>query len=95
LSWLTFLAATAESCKAICRAVEEAGVILAIGHVMRYTPYSRKIKALLDAGAIGRLINVQHLEPIGFWHFAHSYVRGNWRNEALSSSMLLAKACHV
>jgi predicted dehydrogenase len=61
---------------------------------MRYTPYSRKIKALLDTGAIGRLVSVQHLEPIGFWHFAHSYVRGNWRNEALSSSMLLAKACH-
>lgn len=88
------MAVTEQHCRDIVAAVEEAKVMLAIGHVMRYTPYSQKIKQLLDAGAIGELINVQHLEPVGWYHFAHSYVRGNWHNEAESSSMLMAKCCH-
>jgi predicted dehydrogenase len=48
----------------------------------------------VDAGTIGQVVNIQYLEPVGYWHQAHSYVRGNSRNEAQSSFMLLAKSCH-
>jgi len=61
---------------------------------MRYTAYTQEMKRLIDAGTIGDIVSIQHLEPVGYWHQAHSYVRGNWRNEALSSFMLLAKSCH-
>jgi predicted dehydrogenase len=75
-------------------AVERAGVIFAVIHPLRYMPYTDTIRQLIAAGRIGDVVNVQHLEPVGAWHFAHSYVRGNWRREELSSSLLMAKCCH-
>ncbi|MDE0963517.1 MAG: Gfo/Idh/MocA family oxidoreductase [Candidatus Latescibacteria bacterium] len=83
-----------EGCRRIHQAVKTAGVMLAVCHVVRYTTVTQKIKQLLDQGAIGDIVSVQRLEPVGYWHQAHSFVRGNWRNEAESSAMLLAKSCH-
>ena len=82
------------ACRRIVAAVEEAGVMLAVGHVMRYTPYTRAVKQIVEAGQLGDIMSVQHLEPLGFWHQAHSYVRGNWRRADLAASMLMAKSCH-
>jgi predicted dehydrogenase len=81
-------------CRRIVTAVEKAGVMLAVGHVMRYTPYTRAVKEVVDSGQLGDIMSVQHLEPVGFWHHAHSYVRGNWRRGDLAASMLMAKSCH-
>jgi len=69
-------------------------VIFAVGHVLRYTAYTTKLKAMVDSGLIGDVVSIEHLEGVGYWHQAHSYVRGNWRNEAESPPMLLAKSCH-
>ena len=88
------MAPTAEACKRIVDAVKKNDVILTVCHVMRYTRYTRILKEILASGEIGEIITLQHLEPVGYWHQAHSYVRGNWRNEAESSNMLLAKSCH-
>lgn len=88
------MAPTPEDCKAIYDAVEKNGVMLAICHVLRYTLFNRKFKELIESGIIGKVHNIQLLEPVGSWHQAHSYVRGNWRKESESSPMLLAKSCH-
>jgi predicted dehydrogenase len=82
------------TCRRIVAAVEKAGGILAVGHVMRYTPYTRAVKEIVDSGQLGDIMSVQHLEPVGFWHHAHSYVRGNWRRGDIAASMLMAKSCH-
>jgi predicted dehydrogenase len=65
-----------------------------VAHGLRYTPFFITVKSLVDGGAIGELVQIQHAENIGYWHFAHSYVRGNWRRVGEASAMLLAKACH-
>ncbi|XP_053705284.1 uncharacterized protein zgc:154075 [Synchiropus splendidus] len=88
------MATNAEDCRAIVAACTKSGVILSVGHVLRYDPIIHKIKALIDSGAVGDVVHIQHLEPVGFYHFAHSFVRGNWRNEEESSFSLLAKSCH-
>ena len=49
---------------------------------------------LLAAGAIGDIVSIQHLEPVGYFHFAHSFVRGAWRREEESGPLLLTKSCH-
>jgi predicted dehydrogenase len=88
------MATTEEDCETIADAAERAGVLLALCHVMRYTPYTKELERLVASGRLGDLVSIQHLEPIGSWHFAHSYVRGNWRREDESTFLLLAKACH-
>ncbi|XP_010873960.2 uncharacterized protein zgc:154075 [Esox lucius] len=88
------MAVSAEDCAEIVRTCIQSGVMLTVCHVLRYDPVIRKIKVLLDSGVIGDVAHIQHLEPVGFFHFAHSFVRGNWRNEAESSFSLLAKSCH-
>ncbi|MFI1092600.1 Gfo/Idh/MocA family protein [Streptomyces sp. NPDC020917] len=88
------MATTEEDCDAIAEAARRGGVALALCHVMRYTPYTVKLKELLQAGAVGDVVSLEHLEPIGYYHFAHSFVRGNWRREDESSPLLLAKSCH-
>ncbi len=51
-------------------------------------------KLLLEERIIGDVLSVVHTEPVGWWHFAHSYVRGNWRRESTTAPSLLTKSCH-
>ncbi|MEH1016198.1 Gfo/Idh/MocA family oxidoreductase [Micromonospora sp. CPCC 206060] len=88
------LAPTAEQCRQIVAAVRATGVLFAVCHVLRYTPYTDLVKRVVDSGVLGEIVSVQHLEPVGWWHYAHSYVRGPWRREDLATPMLLAKSSH-
>ncbi len=68
--------------------------MVCVAHVLRYSAYTAAIKAILGSGALGEVVSVEHLEPVGWWHHAHSFVRGNWRREDESNPMLMAKCCH-
>ena len=61
--------------------------------VLRYSPYTRAVTQVVRSGKLGQLVNAQHIEPVGHWHFAHSYVRGNWSKESESSFSLMTKSC--
>ena len=65
-----------------------------VAHVLRYAPYTRLLRSLVTEGALGDIVNIHHLEPVGFWHFAHSFVRGNWHSTGAAADFMVAKACH-
>jgi predicted dehydrogenase len=81
-----------------CIALEETrrgnSRITSVCHSLRYHPTYRRVKQLVDAGAIGQVMSIDQLEGVEPVHQAHSFVRGNWGNEARSTFMLLAKSCH-
>ncbi|KAI5788391.1 hypothetical protein EDC01DRAFT_707704 [Geopyxis carbonaria] len=92
------LATTLSDVRALHATVTHGGsapIIFAVGHVLRYSAHNRLLHKLVVAdAAVGDVVNVQHTEPVGNWHFAHSYVRGNWKRESESAPSLLTKCCH-
>ena len=73
---------------------QKLGRIVFVCHVLRYTPFYKQIKKLLDEEVVGKVQTVEACEYVGYYHYAHSYVRGNWHKEADSSPMILAKSSH-
>ncbi|KAL9126340.1 MAG: hypothetical protein Q9217_004586 [Psora testacea] len=94
------LATNLQDCLKIYRALQPPGsftprAIFSIGHVLHYSPHNILLrKLLLEDEVIGDILSIEHTEPVGWWHFSHSYVRGNWRNESTTAPSLLTKSCH-
>ncbi|PGH18066.1 hypothetical protein AJ79_00693 [Helicocarpus griseus UAMH5409] len=94
------LATSLQDCLAIFRALNPPGIprtkIFSIGHVLRYSPHNQLLRTLLlHNRVIGEIVSLEHTEPVGWYHFSHSYVRGNWRRETPNGDgSLLTKCSH-
>lgn len=83
-----------QECINMVEKAEEKNLILMVCHVLRYAPFFEKLKEIIDEERIGQLVNIEMTENCAYWHFVHSYVRGVFRNETISSPFILAKSCH-
>ncbi|HRG93794.1 MAG TPA: Gfo/Idh/MocA family oxidoreductase, partial [Chitinophagaceae bacterium] len=83
-----------KECRDILELAKKNKRIVAVCHVLRYAPYFIKLRELMNSGAIGEIISLQHMEPIEHTHMSHSYVRGNWHNSKATTPIILAKSCH-
>ena len=88
------IAPTEDECRQILQKAISTNRIVGVCHVLRYTPYFRELKEIIDAGLIGKIISVQNMEPIEQIHMSHSYVRGQWKNSNNATPIVLAKSCH-
>ncbi len=74
---------------------KEKGLKVFVCHVLRYTPFYKTIKELINAGEIGEIMALDMYEHVGISHYLASYTRGKWNSEAAcGSSFMLAKSCH-
>ena len=83
-----------DECREIVKVAKECDRKVVVCHVLRYTPFYTKLKEILDEGTIGDIVSVMAIENVGYWHQAHSFVRGNWSNSNETSPMILQKCCH-
>jgi len=88
------MATTEEECRKMVETAEKTGVILQVGHVLRYTKLYAKIKKIIDSGELGTIMDINYSINFGHWLFAHAYVRGKWQNSKVTSPMILTKGCH-
>ena len=88
------VAQTEKECTDIANFARERGVSVLVCHVLRYTPFFKKVKSIVESGKIGEIMSILHVEAVGDLHQTHSYIRGNWHSEKETTPMLLAKSCH-
>ncbi len=79
----------------IQHAANEKGVKIVVCHVLRYAPFYRTIKELINDGVIGKILTIEMNEHVWIAHFLDSFVRGKWsKEEECGSGFLLQKSCH-
>ena len=83
-----------DECEELVRLAKEYGTRVIICYILRYAPLYARTKELISDGEIGRLLKIEWTEPVGFEHYTHSFVRGNWRNTDVAHPMILAKCSH-
>ena len=83
-----------EQCRALQKKAHETGRAVVVCHVLRYTRFYAALEDLLRRGEVGRIETIDAIEHVAYWHQAHSFVRGNWRNSNETSPMILQKSCH-
>ncbi len=82
-----------EECVELCKAQKKYKRQLIVGFTLRFSPYYRKIKEIIDKGLLGYIVSVEFNEILDFNH--GGYIHGDWRRKCeYAGSHLLEKCCH-
>ncbi len=84
---------TPQGCIDIVGSSQKSDSFLAVFHPLRYSSFFQTINDFISSGELGNVKKVDLKEEINKVHYAHSYVRGNWKHYS-RSPFILAKSCH-
>ena len=76
------------------RLARQANKRVMVCFVLRFAAFYRKVKEIIQSGALGEIVSIQANEGVNPWHQAHSFVRGHWSVVGKSSPMIISKCCH-
>ncbi len=80
---------------ALLACAQETGRKVMVCHVLRYTPFYRAVRSVIASGEIGRVMHVNMLTQISFFHESVSFVRGKYASpEICGSGLILSKCSH-
>lgn len=88
------MAVTLADCETIDQVRKRTGRIVSVCHSLRYHGAFSEVRSIIQSGVLGEIVSYDQLEAVEHIHMSHSFVRGNWGNEAASTFLLLAKSCH-
>jgi len=83
-----------QECIDLVEISKKTSTLLQICHVLRHTSFYSRIHEVIQSGDIGDIVNISMRENVAYYHYAHSYIRGNWNNREESAPMILAKCSH-
>jgi predicted dehydrogenase len=87
------LATNFDDCVAIKSAFTKNKKKLMIGFTLRYSPHYRKIRSLIESGAIGKIVSFEFNESLNFNHGGH--IMSCWRRKReFTGCHILEKCCH-
>lgn len=87
------LSISPQSCLNIIRTAENYSATVTLGYVLRYTPFYRSLKNLLENNSFGQALTVTAEELVGK-HTTRMFAVG-WRNRlSLSGGLMIEKCCH-
>ena len=84
-----------EEAQLLLDCARETGRTVMVCHVLRYAPFYQRLKAVIESGEIGHVINIHMAAQVNYFHESVSFVRGKYASsEICGSGMLLTKCSH-
>lgn len=84
---------TLEDCRALKEKSRESATPAMVGFCLRYTPFYRKVKELVDSGIVGQVLAINATEPIS--NNLTIVFNRSWRREVgIAGPFILEKCCH-